>query len=189
MIEHPLQPFLPAHAKILVLGSFPPPQNRWCMQFYYPNYNNDMWRIMGLIAYNDADYFCLTAQRKFNREAILRFCADRGIALYDTASAVIRQKDNASDKFLEIVQPADIGALLNRLPECRAIVCTGQKASASLARNTGSEIPAMGEYLTIERPRPIRFYRMPSTSRAYPMRIEKKALYYRKLFEADLCAI
>lgn len=46
---HPLGFFLPNHAKILLLGSFPPPKNRWSMNFYYPNIRNDMWRIMGLI--------------------------------------------------------------------------------------------------------------------------------------------
>ena len=36
MIErHPLQPFLPANAKVLFLGSFPPPKKRWCMEFFY----------------------------------------------------------------------------------------------------------------------------------------------------------
>ncbi|EOR07744.1 hypothetical protein F896_02117 [Acinetobacter genomosp. 15BJ] len=34
---HPLQPFLSSSAKLLMLGSFPPPQSRWKMDFYYPN--------------------------------------------------------------------------------------------------------------------------------------------------------
>ena len=43
--KHPLEPFLPAKAKLLMLGSFPPQKKRWSMDFYYPNLNNDMWRI------------------------------------------------------------------------------------------------------------------------------------------------
>jgi len=43
---HPLPPFLPPNAKLLMLGSFPPPATRWKMNFYYPNYQNDMWRIL-----------------------------------------------------------------------------------------------------------------------------------------------
>lgn len=46
---HPLEPFLPPNAKLLMLGSFPPPKTRWKMDFYYPNYQNDMWKIFGLI--------------------------------------------------------------------------------------------------------------------------------------------
>ena len=39
---HPLEPFLPAKSKLLMLGSFPPQKKRWSMEFYYPNLNNDM---------------------------------------------------------------------------------------------------------------------------------------------------
>ena len=40
--NHPLEPFLPANARLLMLGSFPPQKKRWSMDFYYPNLNNDM---------------------------------------------------------------------------------------------------------------------------------------------------
>ena len=42
---HPLEPFLPANAVLLMLGSFPPQKKRWSMDFFYPNLQNDMWRI------------------------------------------------------------------------------------------------------------------------------------------------
>lgn len=54
--RHPLEPFLPENAKVLMLGSFPPPVERWSMQFFYPNWINDMWRIMGLLFYNDRQH-------------------------------------------------------------------------------------------------------------------------------------
>lgn len=37
---HPLEPFLPHNARILMLGSFPPPKARWSMDFFYPNWIN-----------------------------------------------------------------------------------------------------------------------------------------------------
>lgn len=46
---HPLEPFLPENAVLLMLGSFPPQKKRWSMDFFYPNLQNDMWRIFGLI--------------------------------------------------------------------------------------------------------------------------------------------
>ena len=55
--KHPLEPFLPAKAKLLMLGSFPPQKKRWSMEFYYPNLNNDMWRIFGILFFDDKDYF------------------------------------------------------------------------------------------------------------------------------------
>ena len=42
---HPLEPFVPDGARVLLLGSFPPPHARWSMEFFYPNFQNDMWRI------------------------------------------------------------------------------------------------------------------------------------------------
>ena len=47
--KHPLGFFLPENTQLLMLGSFPPPQQRWSMNFYYPNIQNDMWRILGLL--------------------------------------------------------------------------------------------------------------------------------------------
>ena len=38
--KHPLEPFLPQNARILMLGSFPPSQTRWSMEFFYPNWIN-----------------------------------------------------------------------------------------------------------------------------------------------------
>ena len=103
--NHPLEPFLPANARLLMLGSFPPQKKRWSMDFYYPNLNNDMWRIVGLLFFNNKDYFLNETRKAFCRERIISFLNDKGIALFDTASAIRRLQDNASDKFLEVVQP------------------------------------------------------------------------------------
>ena len=127
--SHPLQPFLPENAKILMLGSFPPKKEKWSMEFFYPNWINDMWRIWGLIFYNDKHYFEIKGEKRFDKDKVVGFCKEKGFALYDTASEVIRLKDNASDKFLEVVAQTDVKALLNSLPECENIVTTGQKAT------------------------------------------------------------
>ena len=54
---HPLRPFLPENAKVLFLGSFPPQRKRWCMDFYYPNFINDHWRIEGQLFFGDKNHF------------------------------------------------------------------------------------------------------------------------------------
>ena len=64
---HPLGFFLPPNTKLLMLGSFPPPRARWSMNFYYPNIQNDMWRILGLIFYNDKEYF-LETKKAFKKK-------------------------------------------------------------------------------------------------------------------------
>ena len=131
---HPLEPFLPANARILMLGSFPPKRIRWSMDFFYPNLQNDMWRIVGYLAAGDKSHFLMPGGRKFDKERIEAFCRERGIALYDTAVEVIRLKDNASDNFLQVVREVDLAALLARIPHCRTLVTTGQKATDTLRR-------------------------------------------------------
>ena len=181
---HPLEPFLPANARILMLGSFPPKRIRWSMDFYYPNLQNDMWRIVGYLAAGDKSHFLMPGGRKFDKERIEAFCRERGIALYDTAVEVIRLKDNASDNFLQVVREVDLAALLARIPHCRTLVTTGQKATDTLRAITGCGEPAVGESVAFEYAgRSMRLWRMPSSSRAYPRPVEWKAGFYRKVFE------
>ena len=126
--KHPLKPFLPANAKLLMLGSFPPPKTRWKMDFYYPNFQNDMWKIFGLCFFQDKNYFLNIEQKTFKEQQIRTFLNERGIAIFDTAYEVIRQKGNASDKFLHIINPTNVQHLLEKMPECHSVMTTGDKA-------------------------------------------------------------
>lgn len=181
---HPLQPFLPANGRLLMLGSFPPQRKRWCMEFYYPNYTNDMWKIFGLVFFNDPLHFVDTATKTYRKALITDFLCAKGIGLYDTACAVRRLQDNASDKFLEVVTPTDIEALLREMPQCRSIVTTGQKATETLCAHFSIVQPPVGGYTPFTlHGEPFRLYRMPSSSRAYPLPLAKKADAYRKMFD------
>lgn len=180
--NHPLEPFLPVGAKLLMLGSFPPQQKRWSMDFFYPNIQNDMWRIFGFIFFGDRDFFLKPGKKAFDKEKIAGFLSEKGVALYDAASSVRRLQDNASDKFLEVVEPTDIGLLLRQLPQCRGIVTTGQKATDVVCETFHIEPPSVGERQSFEfADRKLYLYRMPSSSRAYPLKLEKKAEVYRKM--------
>ena len=182
--KHPLKPFLPAKAKLLMLGSFPPQKKRWSMDFYYPNLNNDMWRIFGILFFDDKDYFLNETRKVFCRERIIDFLNVNGIALFDTASSIRRLQDNASDKFLEVVEATYVTALLRQLPECKAIVTTGQKATDTLRQQFNVEEPKVGDYSEfIFEGRAMRLYRMPSSSRAYPLALDKKATAYRIMYQ------
>lgn len=185
---HPLKPFLPENAKVLFLGSFPPQRKRWCMDFFYPNWINDHWRIEGEVFFGDKNRFVDEASKTFLLDDIVSFLSNKGIALFDTATAVRRLQNNASDKFLEVVVPTDIDSLLASVPHCRAIVTTGEKATVTLCEKYGiKEMPKVGTYVGI----PERFnadgeqlllYRLPSSSRAYPLAFAKKVEAYRTMF-------
>lgn len=185
---HPLQPFLPPQARLLMLGSFPPPRARWCMDFFYPNRTNMMWEIFGLVFFNDASRLVDAEHKTFRKEEIVRLLNERGIAIFDTARAVRRLQGNASDKFLQVVKKTDIPALLSRIPLCHDIVCTGQKSAETLCEDYGATVPRMGESSTFTiAERSMRLWRMPSSSRAFPMKIEEKARYYRAMMQQVGC--
>lgn len=183
---HPLQPFLPSSAKLLMLGSFPPPQNRWKMDFYYPNYQNDMWRIFGLIFFKDKNHFLDLPNKNFKEQQIREFLTEIGIGIFDTAYQIKRLQGNASDKFLEIVTPTDLSKLLEQIPLCHTIMTTGDKATDTLIQHfPEQEIkPMIGQSVQVNyADRELNLYRLPSSSRAYPLALEKKAEVYQQFFQ------
>lgn len=183
--RHPLEPFLPENARLLMLGSFPPPRRRWSMEFFYPNLQNDMWRIFGYLFFGERNHFLTPDGKAFDRERLEEFLRTKGVALYDTACEVIRLKGNASDNFLQVVRETDVAALLRQLPQCRAIVTTGQKAAETLCRKLGvAAVPEVGgsQPFTLDG-RQLRLWRMPSSSRAYPRPLEWKAACYARMFD------
>lgn len=179
---HPFPPYLPVDAKVLIMGTFPPQPKRWSMEFYYPNRTNDFWFVMGLIFFNDRYALYDRETKNFRLEKIKGLLEDKGIALSDTGYRIRRLAGNASDKFLEILEPNDIQGLLRRIPDCRTLATTGEKAAEVLATLTDSEPPKMGKMVVS--PSGLRIWRMPSTSRAYPLALEKKAAYYAELFRS-----
>lgn len=182
--KHPFTPFLPEGTKIVLCGTFPPKEEKWAMDFFYPNFYNDMWRIFGLIFFNDKDRFFDKKNKTVAKEGIQKMLTQYKIGIGGTATEVIRTKDNASDKFLEIVTPVNLQKLLSRIPDCKAVATTGEKAASVIAAITGTEVPKMGEKAEcrINLPdgtaREFTHWRLPSTSRAYPMKLEKKAEFY-----------
>ena len=182
--RHPWPAFVPDGAEYLFLGTFPPKPDRWSMAFFYPNRINDFWRVMGIIFKGDRGAFWDDESKRFDLEAIKLFLECEKIALWDTAMAVRRLKDNASDKFLEIVEPIDLARLLDDHPSITQVITTGEKATGVVAGQAGIDVPPMGApvacYVGGHR---ITLWRMPSTSRAYPLALERKAEAYRMIFQ------
>lgn len=182
--HHPFEPFLPEGAKMLMLGTFPPAEKRWSMPFYYPNFTNDMWRIVGYCFFGDKQYFVADDGRHYRLDDLKAFLTLRGIALYDTCTQIIRTKNTASDKDLQVVKQTDIQLLLRQIPQCTTIVTAGKLATSLCAQQMGVEEPKVGTFVPIHfEGRALQLYRMPSSSRAYPMTIEKKAAFYQTVFD------
>ncbi len=188
---HPFEPWIPEGARLLMCGTFPPQPKRWSMEFYYPNYINDMWRIFGLIYFGDKDTLVDTAHKTFRLPELKALLTRIGLALSDTGREVVRTRGNAADKDLDIRGEIDLGAMLQAHPTLQAVSTTGTLAASVIARMTGTEIPPAGGYadcrLTLPdgSVREFRHWRMPSSSRAYPLALDKKAEAYRRMLEAE----
>ncbi len=135
---------------------------------------------MGLVFFDDKDHFIAPGGKRFDRERLEIFLREKGIALSDTAHSVVRLKANASDNFLQVVEPVDLSGLLARIPDCRTVVTTGQKATETLLTLIDAPQPVVGGSVEfVYDGRRMNFWRMPSSSRAYPKPLSEKAAIYR----------
>ncbi|KMK52370.1 DNA glycosylase [[Actinobacillus] muris] len=185
--KHPFPAILPPQATVMMMGTFPPTLEKRCMDFHYPNFQNDMWRIYGAVFFDDTAHFQVDGEKRFDPIKIEAFLRERGIGLCSTAQTAIREKGNASDKFLKIVEPVDLTAVLTKLPACRWLFTTGEKATETLLDLLPEKLkmPKTNQYIAFPylADRPLFLYRLPSTSRAYPLSLAKKVEAYRKFFQ------
>ena len=183
----PFPPFLPPNATVLMMGSFPPAAEKRAMEFHYPNFQNDMWRVYGLVFFGDAMHFQRVGEKAFDAEKIKAFLTERGIGSCPGVRRAIRTHGNASDAYLKVVETVELPEILEKIPQCRRICTTGGKATEILFALLETDVKAkdvrMGATVSARcGERDLLVTRLPSTSRAYPMKLEKKAEAYRKFF-------
>ena len=196
---HPFPPVLPPNATVMMMGTFPPTSDKWAMSFHYPNFYNDMWRIYGRVFFDDADYFRVGDEKRFDPERIRDFMFERGIASCPTVKQAIRETGNASDKNLTVVTSVDLDSILIQVPKVETLFTTGGKATEVLL-NLLNEPPAKSKYPKTNQSmnypyewqntdnqkadvNSLTLYRLPSTSRAYPLSLDKKVAAYKAFFK------
>ena len=196
---HPFPPVLPPNATVMMMGTFPPTIDKWAMSFHYPNFYNDMWRIYGRVFFDDADYFRVGDEKRFDPERIRDFMFERGIASCPTVKQAIRETGNASDKNLTVVTSVDLDSVLVQVPKVATLFTTGGKATEVLL-NLLNEPPAKSKYPKTNQSmnypyewqstdnqkadvNSLTLYRLPSTSRAYPLSLDKKVAAYKDFFK------
>jgi len=128
----PFPPFLPPQATVLMMGSFPPAKEKRAMAFHYPNFQNDMWRVYGLVFFGDAAHFQVPGEKAFDAERIKAFLTERGIGSCPGVRRAIRTHGNASDAYLKVVETVELPEILAQIPQCRRICTTGGKATEIL---------------------------------------------------------
>ena len=182
----PFPPFLPKKATVMMMGTFPPAAEKRAMEFHYPNFQNDMWRVYGLIFFNDKDHFRKGDEKAFDPEKIKAFLDQTGIASCPTVYKAIREHGNASDAFLEVVEPVNLKDVLGQVPDVAHICTTGGKATEILLGLLPEKVklPKTNETINfVYDGRELSLTRLPSTSRAYPLSLVKKAEAYRDFFK------
>ncbi len=196
---HPFEPVLPPNATVMMMGTFPPTADKWAMSFHYPNFYNDMWRIYGRVFFDDADYFRIGDEKRVDPERIRDFMFERGIASCPTVKQAIRETGNASDKNLTVVTPVDLEVILPQVPKVKSLFTTGGKATEVLLglldepiakskhpkTNQSMDYPYQWQSKDNQKAdvNNLILYRLPSTSRAYPLSLDKKVAAYKSFFE------
>lgn len=136
--------------------------------------------------FGDAAHFQKQGEKAFDADKIKAFLSEKGIASCPTVLKAIREHGNASDKFLKVIETVDLAAVLAQMPKCRHLCTTGGKATEVLLeiQGSGMKMPKTGETVPFHYAgRDLTLTRLPSTSRAYPLSLAKKAAAYRAFFE------
>ncbi|KPA84520.1 hypothetical protein ABB37_01065 [Leptomonas pyrrhocoris] len=152
-----------AESCVLVCGSFPPVKKS--VKFYYPNANNDMWRVLGEVFFHDQTHFYTDVEIKkpskgrrkgsvrvarcLNEAEMRNFVVSQPIGFFDVCKRIRRQRGNSSDNNIETLERTDVFRdALTHTPHCEAIITTGTLALTMLLdalHTCGSFVSDSGE--------------------------------------------
>lgn len=124
---HPWNRYVPAGAKNIIIGTFPPVLRNWSYDFFYPNKNNYFWRILSRIAGKPLQYFS-GEEAVEERKNILN---QLGTGVSDMGRIIRRTDGKSSDENLEIVEYMDIFKILAENPALRKIIFTSSTGKSS----------------------------------------------------------
>ncbi|TPP47041.1 hypothetical protein CGC20_33480 [Leishmania donovani] len=160
--DHPIGPVVHADSRVLFCGTFPPV--RKSIRFYYPNANNDMWKVLGQVFYDDADAFytaasrasslfsapskhasCHAATRALDEARIVRFADSQPVGFFDVCRRVRRRLGTSADDNIEALERTNVVRdVLSHTPHCAGIITTGTLALTMLL----DDLSVHGTFLT-----------------------------------------
>ncbi len=125
---HPWQPFVPKKADKIILGTFPTHErNRGSSKFYYPNPNNEFWKILFDIAGLGSE----DSQEKDPVKLRKQVLAKLGLGIADICTVIYRQKTSSNDNALFPIEFTDIFLLLDNHPNIKTLIVTSSSKSSS----------------------------------------------------------
>jgi G:T/U-mismatch repair DNA glycosylase len=127
--NHPWEPYIPEKANKLILGTFSTSErNRGSYEFFYPNPNNEFWKILFAVAgQNLADY-----SKKDPVEIRKQVMKKLQLGIADMGKTILRQRGNSSDANLFPVEFTDIFQLLDKHKKITTIIVTSSSGSNSV---------------------------------------------------------
>lgn len=126
---HPWQPYIPKNADRLILGTFPTVEgNRGAYEFFYPNPNNDFWRVLFDVAGKKLDDYKQNDPLEIRKQLL----ESLNLAISDIGKKILRQKDNSKDDNLFPIEYADIFSLLEIHHTIKKIILTSSSGGNSV---------------------------------------------------------
>lgn len=115
MQVHPIAPLYDAHARILILGSFPSVKSREGM-FFYHHPQNRFWQVLAAV------FQAPIPETVAEKKALL---LEHGVALWDVIASC--EIEGSSDASITNVTPTDLSPIL-RTTNIQQIFCNGTAA-------------------------------------------------------------
>lgn len=127
--QHPYWQHGVSDMRSLLLGSFPPHRKKWDFDFYYPNSQNLMWKVLSKISGLEIKHWSGDSAVQ-ERLKILEFLK---LGMQDIAATIDRSGDSAADSKIKIVEYQDILTTI-RSTTLKAIIINGFSAQSSSYR-------------------------------------------------------
>jgi G:T/U-mismatch repair DNA glycosylase len=117
--------YLPSQATKLIVGTFPTVPSKRDFEFFYPNKNNDFWRLLSALAGNGFELSSKETpeQAVTHRKAILDHL---GLGITDIGHKILRRSSSSADSSIFPLEYTDFFQLLKKHPLVAKVFLTSK---------------------------------------------------------------
>lgn len=116
--------------KTLILGSFPPHESKRDYPFYYPNKQNNFWKILAQLNNVPLKYFSGNDAVKERQHLMIELKT----GVQNMGKQIVRIGTSARDADITIVEFQDVLSIINKHQELERIIIAGYSAENSTYR-------------------------------------------------------
>ena len=123
----------------LVVGTFPTTNKRMSFNFFYPNSNNNFWKVMDKVfPYSKAKMNLVVSAKddentkEKNKVDRMNFCNENKIAITDIIESCLRLDDNSKDEQLLVHRYNPIVNILKEHPTIERVILTAKSSGSSV---------------------------------------------------------